>query len=157
MEPLHFNQLIDAEPSIVFDTLTDAAYYREWTKPFSASSYYEGNWEKGATIYFMGIDENGNKTGMISRIRDLVPDKYISVEHLGWIQNGEEVLEGESVAAMKGAREDYNLTAQGGKTLLEISTDAFANMKDYFLKAWPEALERLKQICEQRSTKTRSA
>jgi len=116
--------------------------------PFSPTSYYKGTWEKGTTMHFLAEDENGNISGMISRIKENITNKFISIEHYGWIQNGEEITEGEEVEGMKGALENCTITLKGIQTELKVDTDTFLEMKDFFLNTWPKALEKLKSICE---------
>ena len=57
--------------------------YSEWTKPFHEGSYYEGSWEEGSEIKFLGPDENGGIGGMFSRIKKNDKYKFLSIEHIG--------------------------------------------------------------------------
>mgnify|MGYP001207974717 CR=1 FL=1 len=148
MEKLHFETEITAKPARVFAVMIDPEHYKEWTSEFNPSSRYEGTWEKGATIRFIGADEKGNTGGMIARIKDNVPDKFISIEHLGIISGDKELTEGPEVDAWKGALENYTFEDKDGKTLLKVDMDANADFEKYFLETWPKALARLKSICE---------
>jgi hypothetical protein len=42
--------------------------YAQWTSLFNPTSTYEGSWDKGNKILFIGVDEKGEKGGMVSRI-----------------------------------------------------------------------------------------
>ena len=99
-------------------------------------------------IRFIGADEKGNTGGMISRIKDNVPGRFISIEHLGIISGDKEMMEGPEVEGWKGALENYTFEDKDGKTLLKVDMDANADFKSYFLETWPKALARLKSICE---------
>ncbi len=151
METLHFTIQINAQPEVVYQALIDPDHFQEWTSAFSPTSHFKGTWEKGTTMHFLAEDENGNMAGMISRIKENIPNEFISIEHYGWIQNGEEITEGKDVEAMKGALENYTITQNGDQTELKVDSDTFPELKDYFLDAWPKALEKLKNICEGQS------
>lgn len=51
--------------------------YRQWTKLFNPTSRFEGSWEKGAKIIFLGTDKKGNEGGMVSRIKDNIPSQSV--------------------------------------------------------------------------------
>ena len=124
--------------------------YSEWTSAFNPSSRYRGSWEKGSKIVFIGEDKDGNKGGMVSRIRENIPNSYISIEHLGILEGDREVLTGEKVEKWAGALENYTFTEQNGKTLVKVEMDSNEEYKAYFEETWPKALTKLKEICEPR-------
>jgi len=43
---------------------------------------------------------------------------------------------------------NYRLTGENGKTKLEVDMDSTDEFKDYFLKTWPAALEKVKELAE---------
>jgi uncharacterized protein YndB with AHSA1/START domain len=63
---LHFETEIDAPPEKVFRLMLSDETYREWTKLFNPTSRFEGSWEKGSKILFLGSDEQGNEGGMLA-------------------------------------------------------------------------------------------
>jgi uncharacterized protein YndB with AHSA1/START domain len=146
--PLHFEITINSSPEKVYSTMLDEKHYRTWTAAFHPTSHYQGSWEKGAKILFLGDDEKGGTSGMVSRIKENIPNQFISIEHLGLVQNNEEITTGPEVEGWAGALENYTFTAQNGQTLLAVDTDANQEFKDYFSGTWPKALEKLKAICE---------
>ena len=86
MNTLNFSILINADKEKVWNTMLEDATYRQWTKPFNETSYYEGDWSEGSKIYFLGKDENGQPSGgMMSEIAKNKPFEYISIKHLGII------------------------------------------------------------------------
>ncbi len=42
--------------------------YEQWTALFNPTSTYEGSWDKGNKILFIGADEHGEKGRIVSRI-----------------------------------------------------------------------------------------
>ncbi|MCG6186164.1 SRPBCC family protein [Maribellus maritimus] len=153
MENIHFEILIDAKPEKVYKIMLAHKTYREWTKIFNPTSHYKGSWEKESKILFIGIDENGNEGGMVSRIKENIPNQFVSIEHLGLLENGVEKTSGPEVEPWSGGLENYTFTDQNGKTLLKVDmitkTKLDENMSSYFTETWPKALEKLKTICEQ--------
>lgn len=145
METLKFSTTIDAPREKVWSTLWDDATYREWTKAFSPSSYAETDWKKGSKVLFL----DGDRSGMVSRIADNVPNEYMSFEHLGEVRNGVEDLTSDKVKAWAGAMENYTLKDVDGKTELYIECDIAEEYGDMFRDMWPKALDNLKKIAEQ--------
>ena len=148
MESLHFEITINANVEKVYSTLIDKKHYTEWTSVFNPTSHYIGSWEKGSKILFVGTDQDGNLGGMVSRIKENIPNKYMSIEHLGIIINGEEITEGDEVQSWKGALENYSFTQKNDTTIFAVDTDSNQEFKAYFFETWPKALEKLKEICE---------
>ena len=60
--------------------------------------------------------------------------------HLGVIKNGVGDTESESVRSWAGAKENYKLTEENGKTLLVVGLESTDDFKDYFTKTFPVAL-----------------
>jgi len=145
---IQFKIVINAPSEKVYKTMIDKQHYKEWTKEFNPTSDFEGSWEKGAKILFIGIDEKGNKGGMVSRIKENILNKYISIEHIGLFENGKEITSGLEVEGWAGALENYTFTEDNGKTVLSVDTDSNNEYKNYFEEIWPKALNKLKSICE---------
>lgn len=85
---------------------------------------------------------------MVSRIKENVPHKFISIEHLGLVQNEEEITSGAAVEGWAGALENYTFIEENGKTLLSVYVEAHPEFASYFSETWPKALQKLKAICE---------
>lgn len=148
METMHMEISINAGAEKVYDTMLDEKKFREWTVDFNPTSHYKGSWEKGSKIIFLGTDEQGNVGGMVSRIKENVPNRFVSIEHLGIIQGDKEILSGPEIEGWAGALENYTLTEKNGKTLLAVDVDVNQEYKDYFTETWPKALDKLKALCE---------
>ncbi len=146
MKTLNFSIFINAPKEKVWSTMLEDATYREWTKAFDATSYYEGDWSEGSKMLFLSKDENGNtRGGMSSVIAKNKPNEYISIKHLGMIENGIEKpweVEGEGF-------ENYTFNEKDGGTQLDIE---LTNLPDSYVEVmnemWPKALEALKTLSE---------
>ncbi len=149
MQKLHFSIVINAPAAKVWSTMLDDKTYRLWTEAFSPGSYYKGDWNKGSKILFLGPGEQG-ESGMVSRIKENRKHEYISIEHLGMIQNGKEDTSSEETKAWAGALENYTFKEKNGAT--ELLIDLTGNFADEFAKMfedmWPNALKKLKEIAE---------
>lgn len=84
MEKLQFKVEIKAPVSKVFDIMlgiTKKSTYEQWTALFNPTSTYEGTWNKGSKILFLGSDESGEKSGIVSEIAENILNKFISIRH----------------------------------------------------------------------------
>ena len=130
----------------------DDATYREWTKPFNpAGSYYEGSWEQGAEIKFLGVDDSGNANagGMYSRIKENRLHEFVSIEHIGIITNSGEIdTTSEEVKKWTPAFENYTFVEKDGGTELSVDVDTNEEYKETFEGMWTKALQVLKDISE---------
>ncbi|HEV7332147.1 MAG TPA: SRPBCC family protein [Flavisolibacter sp.] len=148
LKTIHFQTIIKAPVEKVYKTMLDQESYQEWTAVFNPGSRYEGSWETGAKLHFIGEDKEGNSGGMVSRIKENTPNRFVSIEHLGILQNGQEITSGPEVEAWAGSLENYTFTEEDGQTLLSVDADSNKEFHAYFFETWPRALARLKEICE---------
>jgi hypothetical protein len=149
MQKLHKTILINAPREKVWEAMLDPETYKEWTSAFNSGSRYEGDWNQGSTIRFIGPDpETGKEGGMISRIAQNRPNEFISIEHLGIIKNGVEDTTSEEARKWVPAFENYTFIDMNGATELHIDQDIAPEYKNQFEKMWDEALQKLKGIAE---------
>jgi hypothetical protein len=151
MEKIYFEISINAPAQKVYQNMIDEKHYKEWTSVFNATSHYKGSWEKGSKILFIGSDSDGNTGGMVSRIKENIPNKFISIEHCGILKGNTEVTSGKEVEGWAGSLENYTFNEADGITLLKVDLDSNEEFKDYFTEIWPKALHILKTICETQS------
>ncbi len=147
MTTLHFSIIINAPVEKVWSTMLEDATYRKWTEPFHQGSYYEGNWDKGADIRFLGPDDAGGLGGMFSKIREYKKYEYISIEHLGVVKNGVN----DTATAWSGAYENYTFKSipQGTEVKIDLDMPEDDNeMQQMMGEMWPNALKKLKEIAE---------
>jgi len=152
MKKLYFNTTINAPVSKIYDCMlgiNNKSTYEQWTALFNPTSTYEGSWEKGSKILFIGVDEKGEKGGMVSKIVENIPNQFVSIQHYGLLKGGEEITEGPEVEKWANGFENYtfeesNETGTVTVDLLNIPEEFLGYMND----AYPKALEKLKEICE---------
>lgn len=151
MKKLQFKKEINATSQKVYETmlgLKDKKTYEYWTSAFNPTSTYEGSWEKGSKILFIGTDENGKKGGMVSQIEEHNPAKFVSIKHYGFLDGDTEITTGEQVEKWTGGCENYSFEENNGITTLIVEIDALDEYLDYFNITYPIALDKLKEILE---------
>lgn len=148
MEKLHFDVEISADINKVYEVMLGEKSYSEWTAEFNPTSRFKGSWSKGSRIYFIGTNSEGKEEGMVSRISENIPGKFVSIQHEGILKNGEEVTSGEEVERWAGSLEDYTFKQTNGITTVSVDVDTDESFKQYMLDTYPRALNRLKEICE---------
>jgi L-rhamnose mutarotase len=149
MQKLHFSITINAPKEKVWHAMLDDETYREWTKAFNPGGYYKGNWEKGSKILFLGPDPGtGEEGGMVSQIEENKPYEFLSIKHIGIINNGVEDTTSEEAKKWAPAYENYTFKEKDRATEVLIAQDMEDEYVEMFSKMWPEGLERLKEIAE---------
>ena len=141
---IQFRTLIKAPASVVWTHITSQASYRQWTTAFAEGSCFEGTWEQGSPIKFLAA----NGDGMLSEVAESRPCEFISIRHLGMINQGVIDTTSDAIRAWSPAYENYTLTPTEEGTQLLIDQDVSAEWEDYISQAWPKALNLLKALCE---------
>ena len=144
LNPLHFEQPIDAPVEVVWATMFDPEYYTKWTEPFSEGAVYEGTWERGSKIRF--ITPSGD--GMSAEITENIKHNLIVIHYLGCIVNGEVNTTDEETRHWVGANEQYCFTETQQGTLLEITQDSLPDFEEFMSDAWVKALKIIKTLSE---------
>lgn len=148
MDKLHFSIVIKAPKEKVWDTMLNEDTYRVWTEIFMPGSHYVGDWNKGSKILFLAPGESGKMGGMVARIKEKRPYEYVSIEHLGIVEEGKEDTSSEAVQAWAGALENYTFKEANGATEVLVDMDTVDEYKEMFLNTWPKALQKLKELAE---------
>lgn len=148
MKKLHYSTEIKAPVAKVYAAMIAKPTYEQWTAAFNPGSTFEGRWNKGDKIYFVGTDENGKKGGMVSRIAENIPNQFISIQHVGILDGDKEILDGPEVEGWGDALENYAFVENNGITTVSVEMDTKEDYADYFDGTWPKALEILKDLCE---------
>lgn len=152
MKKLQFIISINAPVYKVYDSmlgLKSKSTYEQWTSLFNPTSTYEGSWDKGNKILFIGVDEKGEKGGMVSRIAENIPNKFVSVQHYGLFKAGNEITEGPEVEKWANGFENYTFEEKNGITTVTVELDTNEDFLDYMKNTYPKALNKLKELCEQ--------
>lgn len=151
MKKIQFKIAVNAPAQKVYETmlgLKDKSTYEYWTSTFNPTSTYEGSWEKGSKIHFVGVDENGKKGGMVSEIVEHQPAQFVSIRHFGFLDGDTEITTGEQVEKWAGGHENYSYHETNGITTVTVDMDTIDEYMDYFKNTYPTALDKLKEISE---------
>lgn|SRR5690554_2825111 len=151
MKKLQFKIVINAPVVKVYNTmlgLDNKATYEAWTAEFNPTSTYEGSWEKGTKILFIGTGENGEKGGMVAEIAEHIPNKFVSIRSYGILKGGTEITTGEEVEKWAGGLENYTFEENNGITTVTVEVDMIDDFVGYFSETYPKALNKLKAILE---------
>ncbi len=152
MTKLQFSIHIDASASKVYDVMlgiSQKASYEQWTAQFNPTSSYEGSWEEGSKMLFIGIDEHGEKGGMVSKILENKPNRFVSIQHYGLYKANEEITEGPEVEKWANGLENYTFEENNGSTTVIVDLDCAEDFLSYMNETYPKALAVLKEVCEQ--------
>lgn len=152
MKKLQFKKDINTTAQKVYETmlgLKNKSTYELWTAVFNPTSTFEGSWDKGSKIYFVGVDENGKKGGMVSEIKENQQAKFVSIKHYGFLDGEKEITSGEQVEKWAGGHENYSFNENNGITTVTVDIDAVEEYLNFFNDNYPIALEKLKEISEQ--------
>lgn len=146
MEKIHFSIQINAPREKVWDTMLTKGTYEQWAAPFHEGSTFEGTWEEGTEMHFVGPSEDGGVAGMLAIVTANRPYEFVSVKHLVEITNGEKkpfpVMEGEE------GYESYAFKDVEGGTEVSVELSVPTGWKDMFVEMWPKALAVLKEVAE---------
>lgn len=152
MKKLQFKVSINATAAKIYDFMlgiNQKSTYEEWTSLFNPTSSYEGSWEKGSKMLFVGVDENGEKGGMVSKIVENIPHQFVSIQHYGLLKANEEITEGPEVEKWANGFENYSFEENKGITTLTVDLDTTEDFVDYMNESYPKALDKLKELCEE--------
>lgn len=151
MKKMQFNVNINAPVNKVYNYMlgiNNKKTYEQWTALFNPTSTYEGTWNKGSKILFLGTDEKGEKGGMISELVENIPNKFVSIRHYGLIKAGQEITEGPEVEKWANGFENYTFKENNGSTTVTVDLDTAEDFLDYMNETYPKALDKLKEISE---------
>jgi len=151
MTNLQFKISINVPVARVYDCMlgiNSKSTYEQWTALFNPTSTYEGSWEKGSKILFVGVDEKGEKGGMVSRIAENIPNEFVSIQHYGLVIAGKEITEGPEVEKWANGLENYSFEESDGVIIVTVTLDTTEEFIDYMNESYPKALDKLKEICE---------
>ena len=152
MKKLQFKVSINAPVAKVYDFMlgiNSKSTYEQWTSLFNPTSTYEGSWVKGNKILFVGVDEKGEKGGMVSEIAENIPSQFVSIRHYGLLTADKEITEGPEVEKWANGFENYSFEENNGTTSVTVDLDTTEDFVGYMNEIYPKALGKLKEMCEQ--------
>ena len=156
MKKLQFRVNINAPVTRIYDFMlgiNSKSTYEQWTAMFNPTSTYEGSWDKGNKILFIGVDEKGEKGGMVSRIAENIPNRFVSIQHYGLLKADQEITEGPEVEKWANGFENYTFEENNDPdsyrgTTVTVDLDTTEDFLDYMNQTYPKALDKLKEVCE---------
>ena len=151
MQKLTFSVEISAPVRTVWNTMLDDESYRQWTSVFEPNSYYEGSWDLGSEIRFMGPGDDGSVSGMIANVVERRQDEYIAAEMTGQIVAGERDTTSDEAKKIAGAQESYTFSERNGVTTVIAEPETEDEYVEDFNRMWPKALLVLKKLAELRA------
>lgn len=153
MQKLQFKVSIHAPIAKTYDMmlgLSSKSTYEQWTSMFNPTSTYEGSWDKGGKILFVGVDEKGEKGGIVSKIADHIHNQFVSIQHYGLVKGDQEITVGPEVEKWANGFEKYHFEENNGTTTVTVELDTTEDFIDYMNEKYPKALNKLKELCEQK-------
>ena len=145
MHKLHFSIVINKQKEHVWNTMLNIDTYRLWADVFAPGSNYVGDWSQGSKMLFWAYDE---MSGMMSRIKENKPYQYLSIEHIGIVQDGKEDTSSKEAKEWAGTLENYTFKEIDGTTEVLVDIDIEDEYKEMFQEMWPKALQKLKELAE---------
>ena len=150
MKTLRYSIVIRAPREAVWAAMLGQETYRVWTTPFGEGSYYEGSWNTGDRIRFLGPNGDGGMTSVIAESR---PPEFVSIRHLGIVKDGLEDTTSPAAAAWAPSFENYTFVDAAGATELTAEVETPPDFEAFMDEAWPKALAKLKEICEEAASR----
>ncbi len=124
--------------------MLDLDTYREWTSAFNEGSTYEGGWNEGDEIRFLGPNDDGTASGLLGTIVENRLHEFVLIRYLGDIVNGVENREGPAV----GLHESYSFNETDGVTTLVVELEVPDEWADSMRGMWSEAIVTIKRLAE---------
>jgi hypothetical protein len=154
METLHFSTQINAPVDVVSSTMLDKTTYEQWSSVFSPGSSFEGSWQEGSEIRFVGPSPSGDGTmgGMLGVIREHRPHEFVSIEYRGMVIDGVEDTTSDDALTVVGTHENYSFAEADGVTTVTVDIDVDEEYADMFREEWPRALATLTELAEERAS-----
>ncbi len=140
---------LNATRERIWSVLLNKSSFEDWCSAFHPGSTFEGDWTQGSLMRFIGPDpDSGEIYGMITKIAEHRPNEYLRGEHVGVIEKGKDIFEGEDQEKWIGGTETYQIIGDSAPFTLSVQASTPPEMYDFFFEAWGQALARLKQLVE---------
>jgi uncharacterized protein YndB with AHSA1/START domain len=145
MEHLKYEIEIGASAKKVWEIMLQKSTYKQWVAKSWPDSSYEGKWEKGEKIKFIGPDGSGT----LAELVEVKPYEKILMRHIALLgPNGVEDRTSQLATGWVGITEEYKFSERGGTTTLTVFIKTSPEWRKMFDDGWPTALQELKRITE---------
>ena len=140
MKLLEYTIQINTTPEKVWDVLFTQDNYKKWASAMNEGTYFEGTWEEGTIMKFLDPKNNG----MYNLVEKNIPNKQLSMKHLGWILEGELSPQGWEDSTV-----EYVLEPKDNGTLLIGKVNSLDEFVDFFNSKYPKNFENIKNLAEE--------
>lgn len=145
MEHLEYKIEISAPVKKVWETMLNKDTYEQWVARSWPGSTYEGKWEKGTQIRFIGSDGSGT----LAELVEVKPYERVLATQIAMLgKGGVEDRASEVAQDWIGITEEYRFSEHLGKTSLTVRIETTPQWRGMFDEGWPDALEDLKKLTE---------
>lgn len=144
MQTLTFEITVNAPRAQVWAEMLSDEGYRAWTSAFAEGSHFRGAWDEGSKILFLAPSGDG----MTAEIAENRLHEFVSIRHLGLVENGLEDTTSDKARAWAPAYENFRFEDVPGGCHLTVTLDTAAGYEQYMQDTYPKALALLKQRCE---------
>jgi uncharacterized protein YndB with AHSA1/START domain len=149
MEKLEYKIEISAPVKTVWETMLQEETYKQWVAKSWPNSSYEGKWEQGTQMRFIGPDGSGT----LAELVEVKPYESLLARHIAALgKGGVEDRTSEMAKGWIGTTERYQFAERNGKTTLTVLMEASPEWRQMFDEGWPQALAELKKISEDQLT-----
>lgn len=139
----NFSARINAPRAVVWNVLTEDAFFRTWTGALVKGSHFVGDWTENSEMRFL----TPKGEGFISTVTANNPLEKLHITHTGTVRGGKENRKADN--KWRGARENYSLAEEGGVTVLNVEVDTPSRFFYWFFKlVWPVMLDKIKDLAE---------
>ncbi|MBS3990568.1 MAG: hypothetical protein KGZ51_00720 [Erysipelothrix sp.] len=145
MIELHFSISIEASKECVWKTLWDDNSFRDWASIIDEGTFMQGIMKEGKEVQFIS---SINGYGVTSTVEKMIENEYVLFKHqTDTIDSGQDTRERE----WSGGTESYSLNELNGLTILNVNMDVPYHQEETFVSLVPHALERIKELAEEKS------
>lgn len=139
MKLLEFKTHISAPADKVWKVLFTQDENKNWPSAVNEGTYFEGTWKEGSVMRFLDDENNG----MYNSVEKNIPNKELTMKHLGWIYGGEL-----SPQDWEDSTVTYLLESNENGTLLTGKVNALDEFVDFFNSKYPSNFEKVKKLSE---------
>jgi hypothetical protein len=145
MKHLEFKTQIGAGKKKVWETMLQPETYKEWVSVSWPGSTYQGKWKKGENIRFVSPGQGGTMATLLEE----KPYDSILAKHVAVINpDGSEDRNSDVAKGWIGTLERYTFKENKGTTDLTVEIETTPEWEGMFNDGWPNALAKLKEMCE---------
>lgn len=142
MKKIQLNKTFKATPEQLWELIVDADHYRFWTAAFSKGSDFVGDWTPGSKMRFIADDPPGSECGMLSEIAESNWPEFLSIHHIGLLNDGTPDYDSSMAKEWTPAYENYQLIKKSEDLCtFELEQDVPESYAESLIDSWNLAFE----------------